>query len=73
MSKRQEGNPLRDRLADFYRAIIPTRQEQLLVAAILLSMLVGAIVMHYRREYRLNHPIEPSPTPRGASQSLTGG
>jgi len=69
MSKRQEGNPLRDWLAEFARAITPTRQEQLMVAAILLSMLVGSIVMHCRREYRLNHPVEASPTPRGMTQS----
>jgi hypothetical protein len=64
MSKPQQANPLRERLAGFARAITPTRQEQSMVAAILLSLLVGAIVMHYRREYRLHHPVEASPTPR---------
>jgi hypothetical protein len=72
MSKRQEGNPLRDRLADFARSITPTRQEQAIVAALLLSMLVGAIVMHCRREYRLHHPVAASPSPRPASQSPAG-
>jgi hypothetical protein len=69
MSKRQEGNPMRDRLAEFARSITPTRQEQLMAASILISMLVGSIVMHYRREYRVHHPIEASPSPRSSSQS----
>jgi hypothetical protein len=64
MSKRQEGAPLPDRLAAFARSLTLTRQEQAMVAAILLSMLVGAVVMHYRREYRLHHALEASPTPR---------
>ncbi len=73
MSKRQEINPLRDRLTGFARSITLTRQEQALVAALLLSMLVGSLVMHYRREYRLNHPIEASPTPRGHPHSSANG
>ncbi len=40
-----------------------------MVAAILLSMLVGALVMHYRREYRIHHPIAPSPTPHRTANS----
>ena len=55
MSKRQEATPLRDRLAGFARSLTLTRQEQAMAAAILLSMLVGAVVMHYRREHRLQH------------------
>ena len=73
MSKRQEGNPLRDRLAGFARAIIPTWQERAMVAAILLSMLAGSLVMHWRREYRLRHPVEATPTPRGEAASPAGG
>jgi hypothetical protein len=72
MSKPQEGNPLRDRLAAFARSLTLTWQEQTMVAALLLSMLVGALVMHYRREYRLHHPVEASPTPRQESDSPPG-
>ena len=66
MNKRQEANPLRDRLISFARSLTLTRQEQAMVAAILLSMLVGSIVMHCRREYRLQHPVAASPTPRSS-------
>ena len=69
MSKRQEGAPLPDRLAAFVRSLTLTHQEQAMVAAILLSMLAGAVVMHYRREYRLHHPTVASPTPRRGSDS----
>ena len=69
MSKRQEANPLRNRLAAFGRSITPTRQEQTMVAAILLSLLVGSIVRHCRSEYRLEHPVPVSPTPRPGLQS----
>ncbi|MGA3172128.1 MAG: hypothetical protein ABSE62_14065 [Chthoniobacteraceae bacterium] len=68
MSKRQERTPLRDRLVRIARSLTLTRQEQAMVAAILLSILVGAIVMHYRREYRLQHPVEASPTPRHSQE-----
>ena len=68
MSKRQEPIPPRDRLAGFARSLTLTRQEQAMVAAILLSMMVGAVVMHYRREYRLQHPAEASPTPRSSRE-----
>jgi hypothetical protein len=71
MSKRQEGAPLPERLAAIVRSLTLTRQEQAMAAAILLSMLVGALVMHYRREYRLNHPIAASPTPRLGLDSST--
>jgi len=64
MSKRQDGPPpLRDRLAALARSLTLTWQEQAMVAVILLSMLVGALVMHYRREYRIHHPVVASPTP----------
>lgn len=63
MSKRQETTPLRDRLAGIARSLTLTRQEQAMVAAILLSMLVGAVVMHYRREHRLQHALDASPPP----------
>ena len=62
MSKRQEAPPHpRDRLAAIARSLTLTPQEQAMVAAILLSMLVGAIVMHCRRDYRLNHPVIAAP------------
>jgi len=73
MRKRQEGNPLSERLAVFVRSLSLTRQEQAMAAALLLSMLVGAVVMHCRREYRLHHPIQASPTPGGAANSPAGG
>jgi len=73
MSKRQEGNRTRERLAAFARSLTLTWPERAMVAAILLSMLVGALVMHYRREYRLSHPVEASPTPRGGWESTGGG
>ena len=69
MSKRQEGTSPRDRLADFIRRLTLTWQEQMLVAAILLSMAVGALVMHYRREYRLHHPAEATPAPKHEAAS----
>jgi len=72
VSKRQDGNPLRERLAAFARSLTLTRQEQVMAGALLLSMLVGAVVMHYRREYRIEHPIVASPTPRHAEQSAPG-
>jgi hypothetical protein len=69
MRKLQEGNPLAERLAAFARSLTLTRQEQALVAAILISMLVGAVVMHYRREYRLSHPVEAAPAGGGLRQA----
>ena len=69
MSKRQEVTPLRERLAALVRFVTLTPQEQAMVAAILLSMLVGTVVAHCRREYRLQHPVLASPTPRRASKS----
>lgn len=62
---------MRERLAEIARSVTLTRQEQAMAAAILLSMLIGAVVMHYRREYRLHHPVQPSPAPRHASGSST--
>jgi hypothetical protein len=73
MNKPQEGNPLPERLAAFARSVRLTWQEQMMVAVLLLSMLVGALVMHYRREYRLHHPIEASPTPSRAANSPADG
>jgi len=70
MSKRQEATPLRDRLAGFARSLTLTRQEQALAAAILLSIMVGAVVMHYRREHRLQHPLEQAPAPQSARSRL---
>jgi len=71
--KRQEGNPLAGRLSAFGRSLSLTWQEQWMVAALLLSMLTGALVMHYRREYRAHHPVQASPTPRGSAGSTAGG
>jgi hypothetical protein len=73
MSKRQEGNPMRERLAAFAHSLTLTWQEQAMVAILLVSMLVGAMVMYYRREYRLQHPAAVSPAPRQGVQSAAGG
>ncbi len=72
MSKLQRANPLRAWLAGFARCIVPTRQEQAMIAAILLSLLAGSIVNHCRREYHLQHPTPASPTPRPATQPRAG-
>jgi hypothetical protein len=72
MSKPPAPSPLRTRLAHFARSLTPTGQEQAMIAALLLSMLLGAIVMHYRREYRLTHPIDPSPTPPSSQLPAAG-
>jgi hypothetical protein len=72
MSKRQERDPLRERLSGFVRSLTLTWQEQMMVAVILLSMLAGALVMHYRREYRLSHPVQASPAPREAASPAGG-
>jgi hypothetical protein len=69
MSKPQEGNPLTDRLAALAKSWTLTRQEQAMVTAILLSMLVGAVVMHWRREYRVSHPAVASPELRHGERS----
>jgi len=70
MSKPQEHSPLREWLVTIARSCTLTRQEQAMVAAILLSMLAGAVVMHCRREYRLSHPAEGAPTPHRARKSF---
>jgi hypothetical protein len=72
MSKRQQRNPLRERLTTFVRSLTLTWQEQAMVAAILISILVGALVMHYRREYRLAQPVQAAPASR-ESASPPGG
>jgi hypothetical protein len=69
MSKRQDGISLPERLAATARSLTLTRQEHAMAAAILLSMMVGALVMHYRREYRIDHPVQASPTPRRGIES----
>ncbi|HEX4084093.1 MAG TPA: hypothetical protein VHY22_04220 [Chthoniobacteraceae bacterium] len=73
MSKRQkgEGAPFSTRLAAQLRSLTLTRQEQAMVAVILLSMLAGSVILHYRREYRLRHPAAAAPS-SGAPRS-TGG
>jgi hypothetical protein len=70
MIKRQGS--LRERLTAIARSLTLTWQEQAMVAAILLSMLVGALVMHWRREYRVSHPSEASPAPRAAASPADG-
>lgn len=72
MRRRWESTPLRDRLGALARSLTLTGPEQAMVAAILLSMLVGAIVMNYRREYRLQHPIEAAPASRHGWESPGG-
>ena len=72
MSKRQEGEgaPRVTQLAEQLRSLTLTRQEQAMVAAILLSMLAGAAILHYRREYRVQHPAAAAaPSPRGFRDS----
>ena len=66
MSKRQEpqktgGGRWRERFASLVQSISLTWEERLLVLAVLASLLIGAVTMHWRREYRIDHPIE---TPR---------
>jgi hypothetical protein len=56
MRKRQSGEVSRERLMAIVRALTPTEQEKAMVVAILLSMLIGALAMHFRAEYRLSHP-----------------
>jgi len=63
MSKRQEVPQWRERIVEVARMLTLTRQEQALAGAILLSLVVGAVVMHWRAEYRLAHPVLASPTP----------
>jgi hypothetical protein len=61
MSKRQEVPPWRERILEAARMLTLTRQEQILAGAIVLSLLVGAVVKHYRREYRIAHPAVVAP------------
>ena len=68
MRKRQEADSPAAFLAGLARRFTLTWEERAMVAAILLSMLVGALVMHYRREYRLEHPAMVSPTPKAAEE-----
>ena len=56
MRKRQSGEVSRERLMAIVRALTPTDQEKAMVVAILLSMLIGALAMHFRSQYRLSHP-----------------
>jgi hypothetical protein len=68
MSKRQEEASLSAWLATHARSLALTRQEQAMAAAILLSMLVGALVLHFRREYHLAHPSPAAPGNPGETQ-----
>lgn len=48
-----------------------TPQEQALVICILLSLVAGAIIKHYREVYRETHPTTaPSPTPSLRAKDL---
>jgi hypothetical protein len=48
-----------------------TRQEQVLIILVLLSLLIGAAVKHYRRVYNETHPAPaPTPTPSLRSKDL---
>jgi len=73
MSKRPADNPLAERAAALLRMLILTREEQLIAAALLISMLVGAAVMHWRREYGWHHPIPQAATPHAGAASPPGG
>jgi hypothetical protein len=55
--KPKNANQTAERIAELLRILSLTRQEQLIVAALLISMLLGAVVMHLRREYGWHHPI----------------
>ena len=72
MRKPQDPSPLREWLAAFARSLTLTPQERILAAAILLSLLFGSIVLHYRRDYRIAHPAAASPTPRRTPSSSGG-
>jgi hypothetical protein len=72
--KPKHGNRVAERLADIARSLSLTRQEQLIVAALLLSMVAGALIMHWRREYGWQHPLPPgAPAPRASASSSGGG
>lgn len=34
-----------------------TADERILIGAIMLSILAGTVIQHYRQEYRIHHPI----------------
>jgi hypothetical protein len=66
--KPKHGSRPAERVTEFLRTLSLTRQEQIIVAALLLSMVVGAMVMHLRREYGWHHTMPAgSPAPRAAS------
>ena len=66
MSKDEAKNAIEARWARiviFWQSFSLTWDERALMLAVLLSLLVGAVVMHWRREYLLSHPMAaPSPT-----------
>ena len=47
-----------------------TRQEKWLVCLVLISLLTGMIVKHYRQAYRNSHP---NPVPAALSQNVRRG
>jgi len=71
--KPKNGNRLAERLADIARSLSLTRQEQLIVAALLLSMVTGALIMHWRREYGWRHPLPTGAATPRVSASPSGG
>jgi hypothetical protein len=48
-----------------------TRQEQIAIAGVLLALVFGSIVKHYRQTYRDTHPAAlPTPTPSLRAKDL---
>jgi hypothetical protein len=70
--KPKHSNRTAARVAEFIRTLTLTRQEQGIVAALLISMLVGAMIMHWRREYGWHHPLPAGlPTPGAAARAAS--
>jgi Na+-transporting methylmalonyl-CoA/oxaloacetate decarboxylase gamma subunit len=67
MRKRQSGQISRERLIRIGRALTLTTQEMAMVVVIFLSMLIGAVAMHYRNQYRLAHPQPAAPAQHEAA------
>jgi hypothetical protein len=71
--KPKHGNRMAERIASIARMLTLTRQEQLIVAALLISMVIGALVMHLRQEYGWRHPLPAGEATPRASASPGGG
>jgi hypothetical protein len=77
MSKRQDAEkaeriPWRERARGHLRSLTLTLQEQALVAAILLSIVLGSAIQYWRREYRLSHPAAAAPAPVTGERTAAG-